>query len=172
MKVRVRIGMETHLQLRTQTKMFCRCAAVFGAEPNTHVCPVCLGLPGALPVPNREAIVLALSMASALGSRIAETTWFDRKNYFYADLPKGYQISQLMRPLGEGGHLEIVTDSGVRAVPLRRLHIEEDTSKSLHEEAEPISRIDDNRAGRPLVEVVSEPDLSTAEEVIRNPGLE
>jgi len=162
MNSRTLIGMEVHLQLRTKSKMFCRCPVRYGAPPNTLCCPVCLGLPGSLPVPNRDAILMALSLATALDCEIAELTKFDRKNYFYADLPKGYQISQFDRPLATNGKLEIVTERGVRTVRIRRLHIEEDVGKSTHEDG--LSRVDFNRAGTPLVEIVSEPDMQSPEE--------
>jgi len=161
---RVVVGMEVHLQLRTRSKMFCRCPVRFGAPPNTLVCPVCLGMPGALPVPNRDAMLMALSLAKAMDCEIQERTKFDRKNYFYPDLPKGYQISQYDRPLGTKGRLEIVTEDGPKPVRIRRLHIEEDTGKSLHVGSESVSRVDLNRAGTPLVEVVSEPDIGSAAE--------
>jgi aspartyl-tRNA(Asn)/glutamyl-tRNA(Gln) amidotransferase subunit B len=159
---RTLVGMEVHLQLRTQSKMFCRCPVRYGAPANTQCCPVCLGLPGALPVPNREAMLMGLSLATALGCEIIDQTKFDRKNYFYADLPKGYQISQFDRPLGVNGKLEIVTERGVKEVRIRRIHIEEDVGKSVHESG--VSRVDFNRAGTPLVEIVSEPDMGSAEE--------
>ncbi|MGH7162229.1 MAG: Asp-tRNA(Asn)/Glu-tRNA(Gln) amidotransferase subunit GatB, partial [Planctomycetota bacterium] len=164
MKVTPVIGMEVHVQLKTKSKMFCRCPVRFGAPPNTLVCPVCLGMPGSLPVPNREAMILALSAATAMACTIAEETKFDRKNYFYPDLPKGYQISQYDRPLARGGGVEIAGARGSKTVRLRRLHIEEDVGKSFHEEATGLTRIDFNRAGTPLVEIVTEPDLSTPEE--------
>ena len=164
MKVTVLVGMEVHLQLRTQSKMFSRCPVRFGAPPNTLVDPVVLGLPGALPVPNRDAITMALSLAMALGGTLAEVTRFDRKNYFYPDLPKGYQISQYDRPLATRGAVEIVTREGIKTVRLRRLHIEEDTGKSLHDDRRGLSRVDFNRAGTPLVEIVSEPDIASPEE--------
>ena len=164
MKVTVLVGMEVHLQLRTKSKMFSPAPVRFGAPPNTLVDPVVLGLPGALPVPNREAITMALSLATALGATPAEVTGFDRKNYFYPDLPKGYQISQYDRPLATGGAVEVVTRDGVRTVRLRRLHIEEDTGKSLHDDRGGLSRVDFNRAGTPLVEIVSEPDIASPEE--------
>jgi len=164
MSERVLIGMEVHLQLRTKSKMFCRCPVRFGAPPNQLVCPVCLGMPGTLPVPNREAMIMALSLATALGCTPAELTKFDRKNYFYPDLPKGYQISQYDRPLATGGAVEIVTEHGPRHVRLIRLHIEEDVGKSLHEDDTGLSRVEYNRAGTPLVEIVSEPDLVSAAE--------
>ncbi len=162
---RVLIGMEVHLQLRTASKMFCGCPVRFGAPPNTLVCPVCLGLPGSLPVPNRDAMVLALSLATAFGCDLAERTKFDRKNYFYPDLTKGYQISQYDLPLATGGGVEIVTESGEgKRIRLRRLHIEEDVGKSLHDDGAGLSRLDFNRAGTPLVEIVSEPDIASPEE--------
>ncbi len=162
---RVLIGMEVHLQLRTASKMFCGCPVRFGAPPNTLVCPVCLGLPGSLPVPNRDAIVLALSLATAFGCDLAERTKFDRKHYFYPDLTKGYQISQYDLPLAKGGAIEIVTEGGeAKRIRLRRLHIEEDVGKSLHDDASGLSRLDFNRAGTPLVEIVSEPEIASPEE--------
>ena len=164
MKVTVLVGMEAHLQLRTKSKMFSSSPVRFGAPPNTLVDPVVLGLPGALPVPNREAITMALAFATALGGKLATVTKFDRKNYFYPDLPKGYQISQFDRPLSTGGAVEIVTESGVKRIRLRRLHIEEDVGKNLHDDAAGVSRVDFNRAGTPLVEIVSEPDIASAEE--------
>jgi aspartyl-tRNA(Asn)/glutamyl-tRNA(Gln) amidotransferase subunit B len=164
MKARVLVGMEVHLQLRTRSKMFCGCPVRFGAPANTLVCPVCLGMPGSLPVPNREAIEMALALATALQGEILDLTKFDRKNYFYPDLPKGYQISQYDRPLARGGHLEIVTEEGVKPIRLRRLHIEEDVGKNLHDDGDGVSRVDFNRAGTPLVEIVSEPDLASPEE--------
>jgi aspartyl-tRNA(Asn)/glutamyl-tRNA(Gln) amidotransferase subunit B len=164
MNYRVLVGMEVHLQLRTKSKMFCRCPVRFGAPPNTLVCPVCLGLPGSLPVPNREAMLMALTLATAMGCTPAELTKFDRKNYFYPDLPKGYQISQYDRPLATGGAVEIVTEAGVKRVRLRRLHVEEDVGKNLHDEGANASRVDFNRAGTPLVEIVSEPDIASPEE--------
>ncbi|MGQ0614979.1 MAG: Asp-tRNA(Asn)/Glu-tRNA(Gln) amidotransferase subunit GatB, partial [Planctomycetaceae bacterium] len=164
MKTTVLIGMEVHLQLRTKSKMFCRCPVRFGAPPNTLVCPVCLGLPGSLPVPNRDAMLAALSLATALGCTLAEQTKFDRKHYFYPDLPKGYQISQYDRPLATGGEFTVVSEQGSTKVRLRRLHLEEDVGKSLHDDAAGLSRVDFNRAGTPLVEIVTEPDLSSAAE--------
>ncbi len=164
MKHTVLVGMEVHLQLRTRSKMFCGCPVRFGAPANTLVCPVCLGMPGSLPVPNRDAITMALSLAMAMGCEIQGLTKFDRKNYFYPDLPKGYQISQYDRPLATGGTVEVVTEEGVKAVRLRRLHIEEDVGKNLHDDASGVSRVDFNRAGTPLVEIVSEPDIASEEE--------
>ena len=164
MKHKVLVGMEVHLQLRTKSKMFCGCPVRFGERTNTLVCPVCLGLPGSLPVPNRDAITMALALATAMGCEITGLTKFDRKNYFYPDLPKGYQISQYDRPLATGGSVEVVTETGVKPVRLRRLHIEEDVGKNLHDDARGLSRVDFNRAGTPLVEIVSEPDIASPEE--------
>ena len=160
--LRVVIGLECHLQLRTRSKMFSPCPVRYGAPPNTVVDPFVLGLPGTLPVPNREAILMALALATVLGCELAEVTSFDRKNYFYPDLPKGYQISQHTRPLGRGGAIEILTREGAKKIPLRGLHLEEDTGKSLHDDA--ASRIDYNRAGTPLVEIVTEPEIASPEE--------
>ena len=161
------IGLEVHAHLRTATKVFCGCRAEFGAAPNSHVCPVCLGFPGALPVLNARAVDLAVSAALALGSQIHETSVFARKNYFYPDLPKGYQISQYERPLATGGQVVIATEVGSRAIRLTRLHMEEDAGKSLHEgfaDSDRRTYVDFNRAGIPLVEIVSEPELTTPTE--------
>lgn len=162
------IGMEVHAELLTESKMFCRCPVEFGGEPNTRVCPVCLALPGSLPVPNRKAIDLVLKTALALNCQIAVNSIFHRKNYFYPDLPKGYQISQYgdTNPLGYNGFIEIPTkDGGSKKVRIRRVHLEEDTGKLIHL-GPGGSGIDYNRAGVPLMEIVTEfpPDLSSAEE--------
>ena len=162
------IGLEVHVQLLTRTKIFCGCANRFGDEPNTNVCPVCLGLPGALPVLNREAVTLALRAAVATHCTVHETSVFARKNYFYPDLPKGYQISQYDRPLATEGAVEIPSADGTfRTVGLQRIHMEEDAGKLLHEgfawSAEK-SGVDYNRSGVPLVEIVSDPDLRGPEE--------
>jgi len=162
------IGLEVHAQLLTRSKLFCGCANRFGAPPNTLVCPVCLGLPGALPVLNRHAVTLALRASLALGCRVNATSVFERKNYFYPDLPKGYQISQYAEPLATGGSLAIAgAEGGERHVRLARLHMEEDAGKLLHEGfswSGEKSGVDLNRAGVPLVEIVSEPDLRSSEE--------
>jgi aspartyl-tRNA(Asn)/glutamyl-tRNA(Gln) amidotransferase subunit B len=158
------VGLEVHVQLRTKTKMFCGCENRFGAEPNTLVCPVCLGLPGALPVPNAEAIRLATRAALTLGCTVHETSIFARKNYFYPDLPKGYQISQFDRPLATGGAVAFDSpERGRITVGVTRLHVEEDAGKSLHDRVPGRTAIDLNRACTPLAEIVSEPDM-------RSPG--
>ena len=164
------IGIETHCELGTATKMFCACPTVFGAEPNTQVCPVCLGEPGSLPVANGRAVEFAARIGLALHCRIAERSQFHRKNYFYPDMPKNYQISQYDEPLCVGGWLDVDVDGEVRRIGITRVHLEEDTGKSLHVGATgrihgaDYSLVDYNRAGIPLVEIVSEPDLRTADE--------
>jgi aspartyl-tRNA(Asn)/glutamyl-tRNA(Gln) amidotransferase subunit B len=158
------IGLEIHAQLLTSTKIFCGCSTAFGAPPNTHICPVCLGLPGALPVLNRRAVELATRAALALGCRINERSIFARKNYFYPDLPKGYQISQYDQPLASGGHVRF-EQGGAREAGITRVHLEEDAGKSLHEgfaDSSERTYVDYNRAGVPLIEIVTEPDLRTA----------
>jgi aspartyl-tRNA(Asn)/glutamyl-tRNA(Gln) amidotransferase subunit B len=159
------IGLEVHVQLRTRTKMFCGCATSFGDPPNTNVCPVCLGLPGALPVPNAEAIRLAARAALALGCTIHETSVFARKNYFYPDLPKGYQISQYDQPLSTRGRVSFESaERGRIDVGITRLHVEEDAGKLLHDRFPGKTAVDLNRAGIPLAEIVSEPDLRSPAE--------
>jgi aspartyl-tRNA(Asn)/glutamyl-tRNA(Gln) amidotransferase subunit B len=164
------IGLEVHVQLLTATKIFCSCCTRFGAPPNTNVCPVCLGMPGALPVPNRKAVEFATLAAMALNCRINETSIFARKNYFYPDLPKGYQISQYDKPLAEHGFIEVPTGKNggdQKKIGITRVHLEEDAGKSLHEgfpDASEKTAIDLNRTGVPLIEVVSEPDISTPDE--------
>jgi aspartyl-tRNA(Asn)/glutamyl-tRNA(Gln) amidotransferase subunit B len=158
------IGLEVHVQLKTSSKMFCACSTLFGAPPNTNVCPVCLGLPGALPVPNEHAIRLAIRAALALNCHVRETSIFARKNYFYPDLPKGYQISQFDQPLATTGSIVIESpERGRLSVGITRLHVEEDAGKSLHDRVPGRTAVDLNRAGTPLAEIVSEPDL-------RSPG--
>jgi len=158
------IGLEVHVQLGTRTKMFCGCAALYGEDPNTNVCPVCLGLPGALPAPNAEAIALGTRAALALNCTVHPVSIFARKNYFYPDLPKGYQISQFDRPLATGGRLVIESpERGTLEVGITRLHLEEDAGKSIHDRFPGLTAVDLNRAGVPLAEIVSEPDL-------RSPG--
>jgi aspartyl-tRNA(Asn)/glutamyl-tRNA(Gln) amidotransferase subunit B len=162
------IGLEVHAQLRTASKIFCGCRNRFGDPPNTNVCPVCLGLPGALPVLNRRAVELAVRAALATGCTVHETSIFARKNYFYPDLPKGYQISQYERPLATDGHVEISDAAGGRRrVRLHRIHMEEDAGKLLHEGYPWVrekSGVDFNRAGVPLIEIVSQPDMHSAAE--------
>ena len=161
------IGLEVHVQLLTATKIFCSCSTRFGDAPNTNVCPVCLGLPGALPVLNRKAVEFATLAAMALGCQIRETSIFSRKNYFYPDLPKGYQISQYDKPLAEHGLIEIATPNGLKKIGITRVHLEEDAGKSLHEGfagASDTTAIDLNRSGVPLIEIVSEPDIASPEE--------
>ena len=158
------IGLEIHAQLLTETKIFCGCPTSFGAPPNTHVCPVCLGLPGALPVLNRRAVDLATRAALALGCRVNPRSIFARKNYFYPDLPKGYQISQYDQPLASAGFVELDGADGAR-IGITRVHMEEDAGKSLHEgfaDSSERTYVDYNRAGVPLIEIVSEPDLRSA----------
>ncbi|MGE0353837.1 MAG: Asp-tRNA(Asn)/Glu-tRNA(Gln) amidotransferase subunit GatB [Gemmatimonadales bacterium] len=159
------IGLEVHVQLGTRTKMFCACANVFGAPPNTQVCPVCLGLPGALPVPNAEAIRLAVEAALALDCTVHDRSVFARKNYFYPDLPKGYQISQFDKPLATQGVVHFTTADGARMpVGITRLHLEEDAGKSLHDRVPGKTAVDLNRCGAPLIEIVSEPDMRSPAE--------
>jgi aspartyl-tRNA(Asn)/glutamyl-tRNA(Gln) amidotransferase subunit B len=161
------IGLECHVQLRTRTKMFCGCPVAFGSEPNANVCPVCLGLPGALPRANAVAIEYALRLGTALACRIRDESVFARKNYFYPDMPKNYQVTQYDRPLCEGGELPITLDGGTRGIALTRIHCEEDAGKSFHPERRGdrrLSRVDFNRAGVPLLELVTEPVLRTPAE--------
>jgi aspartyl-tRNA(Asn)/glutamyl-tRNA(Gln) amidotransferase subunit B len=161
------IGLEVHVQLLTATKIFCSCSAGFGAPPNTNVCPVCLGLPGALPVLNRKAVEFAVLAAMALNCRINETSIFARKNYFYPDLPKGYQISQYDKPLAEFGWIDIAPGGSSKKIGITRLHHEEDAGKSLHEgfaDSAETTAIDLNRSGVPLIEIVGEPDIASPDE--------
>jgi aspartyl-tRNA(Asn)/glutamyl-tRNA(Gln) amidotransferase subunit B len=168
------VGLEVHVQLKTTTKAFCRCSASFGDQPNTNVCPVCLALPGSLPVLNEEALTLAIRAALALGCNVQQRSVFARKHYFYPDLPKGYQISQFDKPLATGGSIDIVMahdasrtptpDAARKSVGITRLHLEEDAGKSLHDRFSGATAIDLNRAGVPLIEIVSEPDMRSAAE--------
>ena len=164
------IGLEVHAQLKTESKIFCPCSTRFGAPPNTQVCPVCLGLPGVLPVLNRRVVEFAVMTGLAVGATIRERSVFARKNYFYPDLPKGYQISQYDRPLCEGGAVEILVEGETRRIGLVRIHLEEDAGKSLHPEGKEgvaTTRVDLNRAGVPLIEIVSLPELRSGSESVQ-----
>src|SRR3989338_7228077 len=159
------IGLEVHLQLKTETKIFCGCANVFGQEPNAQVCPVCLGLPGTLPVLNKKALAYAMKAALALNCQINSFIKFDRKNYYYPDLPKGYQISQYDNPIASHGYLEIPAEDGrVKRITIKRAHLEEDAGKLIHDEGTNSSLVDYNRTGTPLMEIVTEPDLRSSQE--------
>src|SRR6202166_1057187 len=161
------IGLEVHVQLATRTKIFCGCPTSFGAAPNTNVCPVCLGLPGALPVLNRRAVELAVEASLALNCTVNPRSIFARKNYFYPDLPKGYQISQYDRPLAEHGYVDIAVGGVKKRIGVTRVHMEDDAGKSVHDGFPDSSRnsyVDLNRCGAPLIEIVSEPDLRSSEE--------
>ena len=160
------IGLEVHIELSTESKIFCGCPAKFGGEPNTHTCPVCTGMPGALPVLNRKVAEYALKLGLAANCEINRYCRFDRKNYFYPDNPQNYQISQLYLPICYNGYLEIETSKGKKKIRIHEMHMEEDAGKLIHDEWEDCSLVDYNRSGVPLVEIVSEPDMSTAEEVI------
>ena len=158
------IGLEVHSELNTATKCFCRCKNEFGGEPNTHCCPVCTGMPGALPVLNREAVKKAITMGLAVGCEINNYSVFERKNYFYPDLSKAYQISQLEYPLCVGGHIDITIDGKPKRIRLNRIHLEEDAGKLIHSNQGTL--VDYNRGGVPLIEIVSEPDMNSAEEAV------
>src|SRR6476660_7487484 len=161
------IGLEVHVQLATRTKIFCGCPTSFGAPPNTNVCPVCLGLPGALPVLSRHAVEYAIQASLALNCRVNPRSIFARKNYFYPDLPKGYQISQYDQPLAEHGYVDIEAGGVRKRIGITRVHMEDDAGKSIHEgfkDSDRYSYVDLNRSGTPLIEIVSEPDLRTPDE--------
>ena len=158
------IGLEVHLQFSTKSKIFCGCENTFGREPNTCVCPVCLGLPGSLPVLNKTALEYAIKTALALNCTINSYIKFDRKNYFYPDLPKGYQISQFDFPIGYNGKLTFQTDNSEKTVRIHRAHLEEDAGKLIHDSANKCSLVDYNRTGTPLMEIVTEPDIRSSQE--------
>ncbi len=158
------IGLEVHVQLQTETKIFCPCSTTFGASPNTHSCPICMGMPGVLPVLNRKVVEFAIKMALATNCEIAPFSVFARKHYFYPDLPKGYQISQYDLPLAERGWVEIAINGHKKRIGITRIHLEEDAGKLIHDENRPVSYVDLNRAGVPLIEIVSEPDIRSPEE--------
>ncbi len=160
------IGLEVHVQMNTATKAFCGCSTTFGAEPNTQTCPVCLGMPGQLPVLNMEAAQKAVLTGLAINADINLESKFDRKNYFYPDLPKGYQITQFPVPIVERGYLNIPSGAGEKRIGITRIHMEEDAGKSMHEGLNGVSHIDLNRSGVPLMEIVSEPDMRSADEAI------
>ena len=160
------IGLEVHVELATKTKIFCGCSTEFGGAPNTHTCPVCTGMPGALPVLNRQVVEYALAVGLATNCQINQYCKFDRKNYFYPDNPQNYQISQLYLPICHDGSIEIETGAGKKVVGIHEIHMEEDAGKLIHDQWEDCSLVDYNRSGVPLIEIVSEPDMRSAEEVI------
>ena len=160
------IGLEVHVELATQTKIFCGCTTAFGGDPNTHTCPVCTGMPGSLPVLNKQVLEHAIAVGLATNCDITKYCKFDRKNYFYPDNPQNYQISQLYLPICRNGYVEIETEDGIKKVGIHEIHMEEDAGKLIHDEAGKCSLIDYNRSGVPLIEIVSEPDMRSADEVI------
>jgi aspartyl-tRNA(Asn)/glutamyl-tRNA(Gln) amidotransferase subunit B len=172
MKYEVVIGLEVHAQMLTETKIFCRCSTKFGSEPNTQTCPVCIGMPGVLPVLNKKALEFTIKSGLAMGCNISSYSRFARKNYFYPDLPKGYQISQYELPICEHGSVEIIVDGEIKKIGITRIHMEEDAGKNIHESAPPkagggnYSFVDLNRAGVPLMEIVSEPDIRSPREAV------
>ncbi len=172
MKYEVVIGLEVHAQMLTETKIFCRCSTKFGSEPNTQTCPVCIGMPGVLPVLNKKTLEFAIKSGLAMNCKISSYSRFARKNYFYPDLPKGYQISQYELPICEHGYVEIIVDGEIKKIGITRIHMEEDAGKNIHESAPPkadggnYSFVDLNRAGVPLMEIVSEPDIRSPREAV------
>lgn len=160
------IGLEVHVELATKTKIFCGCSTQFGGEPNTHTCPVCTGMPGSLPVLNRQVLEYAIAVGLATNCDITRYCKFDRKNYFYPDNPQNYQISQLYLPICRNGHVDIETENGTKSIGIHEIHMEEDAGKLIHDEYDDCSYVDFNRSGVPLIEIVSEPDLRSADEVI------
>ncbi len=160
------IGLEVHVELATKTKIFCGCSTQFGALPNEHTCPVCTGMPGALPVLNKKVVEYAIAVGLATNCDITRKCKFDRKNYFYPDNPQNYQISQLYLPICRNGHIDIETEQGTKSIGIHEIHMEEDAGKLIHDEWDDISLVDYNRSGVPLIEIVSEPDMRSAQEVI------
>ena len=160
------IGLEVHVELATKTKIFCSCSTTFGGAPNTHTCPVCTGMPGSLPVLNRQVVEYAMAVGLATNCDITRYGKFDRKNYFYPDNPQNYQISQLYLPICRNGHVDIETSAGKKSIGIHEIHMEEDAGKLIHDEWEDCSLVDYNRSGVPLIEIVSEPDMRSADEVI------
>lgn len=160
------IGLEVHVELATKTKIFCGCSTAFGGEPNTHTCPVCTGMPGSLPVLNKQVLEYAIAVGLATNCEITRNCKFDRKNYFYPDNPQNYQISQLYLPICRNGHVDIETENGIKSVRIHEIHMEEDAGKLIHDDWYDASLVDYNRSGVPLIEIVSEPDMRSAEEVI------
>jgi len=161
------IGLEVHVELATKTKIFCGCTTAFGGDPNTHTCPVCTGMPGSLPVLNKQVLEYAIAVGIATNCDITRLCKFDRKNYFYPDNPQNYQISQLYLPICRNGHVEIETESGItKNIGIHEIHMEEDAGKLIHDEWDDVTLVDYNRSGVPLIEIVSEPDMRSAEEVI------
>ena len=160
------IGLEVHVELATRTKIFCGCSTEFGGAPNTHTCPVCTGMPGSLPVLNKQVVEYAMAIGLATNCKITQVCKFDSKNYFYPDNPQNYQISQLYLPICRNGSVEIETANGKKNVRIHEIHMEEDAGKLVHDEWEDVSIVDYNRSGVPLIEIVSEPDMRSAEEVI------
>ena len=160
------IGLEVHVELATKTKIFCGCSTAFGGAPNTHTCPVCTGMPGSLPVLNRQVVEYAMAVGLALNCHITRDSKFDRKNYFYPDNPQNYQISQLYLPICREGFLEIETEAGKKSIGIHEIHMEEDAGKLIHDEWEDCTLVDFNRSGVPLIEIVTEPDMDSADEVI------
>ncbi|MFT5729427.1 MAG: aspartyl-tRNA(Asn)/glutamyl-tRNA(Gln) amidotransferase subunit B [Desulforhopalus sp.] len=160
------IGLEIHAQLNTKTKIFCGCSTTFGAPPNSHTCPICLGMPGVLPVLNKAVVESAIRLGLATNSTINKFSQFARKNYFYPDLPKGYQTSQFDLPIVGLGDIEIEVDGNTKMIGITRIHMEEDAGKLIHDDVEPVSHVDLNRTGTPLLEIVSEPDMRSPEEAV------
>src|SRR4030066_1904625 len=166
MKYEAVIGLEVHAQMLTETKIFCGCSTQFGSGPNTQTCPICIGMPGVLPVLNKKVLEFVIKTGLATKCSISPYSRFARKNYFYPDLPKGYQISQYELPICEHGYIEIVVDGNIKKIGITRIHMEEDAGKNIHEEAGNYSFVDLNRAGVPLMEIVSEPDIRSPQEAV------